>query len=121
MMKKMLPVIIAAAVLLTVVIVTAGCIAPNAVVGTWTAQTDDGQRITVFNSDGTGSYTGPDITGTESITWKNNRNNTFTITYEDKTTEICTFDPKHDTLKAVDGVIYTRQVSDAPKDTDAKK
>ena len=43
------------------------------------------------------------------------------ITYEDKTTEICTFDPKHDTLKAVDGVIYTRQVSDAPKDTDAKK
>ena len=123
-MRKSLIISISAALLLCVVLCTAGCVeAPSdPIVGTYVTETDDSVAYAVFENDGTGCFaeaaaaeteTGEDawvLTGTCSWTAADSKN-TYTLTFADGRAVTAVLNAEH-WLMTIGGVEYQKYPSE---------
>ena len=123
-MNKHLLIPIAAAVILAVVLCTAGCVeAPSdPIVGDWVSETDSSVTYAVFENDGTGCFaeaaaeeteTGEDawvLTGTCSWTAADSKN-TYTLLFADGAAVTAVLNAEHG-LMTIGGVEYQKYPSE---------
>ena len=121
-MKKSIFLSITAALLLTAVLCTAGCVeAPSdPIVGTYVTETDSSVTYAVFENDGTGYFaeaataeTGEDawvLTGTCSWTAADSKN-TYTLTFADGRAVTAVLNAEHG-LMTIGGVEYQKYPSE---------
>ena len=118
-MKKSTLITLAAAILLTAVLCTAGCVeAPSdPIVGTYVTETDSSVTYAVFENDGTGCFaeaaeTDEDawvLTGTCSWAAADSKN-TYTLTFADGAIETAVLNAEHG-LMTIGGVEYQKYPS----------
>ena len=110
-MKKHLLLPIAAAVILAVVLCTAGCIeAPSdPIVGGWVSETDGSVTYAVFENGGAG-YFAADKDSVLTLEWKANGDTTYTFLFADGKTETASLDAEHG-LMNIGGVEYQKYPS----------
>ena len=100
-----------AALLLAVVLCTAGCIeAPSdEIVGNWVAETDESVTYAVFENGGTGFFAA-DEDSVLTLEWKANGDKTYTFIFADGTTKTASLDAEHG-LMNIGGVEYQKYPS----------
>ena len=110
-MRKTLFISITAALLLAVVLCTAGCIeAPSdAIVGNWVSETDDSVTYAVFENGGAG-YFAADKDSVLMVEWKANGDKTYTFLFADGAAETAVLDAEHG-LMNIGGVEYQKYPS----------
>ena len=109
-MKKSFIVLFAAAVLLSAVLCTAGCVAPepaDKITGAWIAESDDTVTFATIYTKGAGAifYTTDKESAQTDVTpktWTADGNNTYTVISADGTAERFILDAEGDTLSAGD-------------------
>ena len=94
-----------AALLLAVVLCTAGCIeAPSdAIVGDWVSETDDSVTYAVFENGGTGFFAA-DEDSVLTLEWKANGDKTYTFIFADGTTKTASVNAEHGLMTIGDAV-----------------
>ena len=110
-MKKSTLITLAAAILLTAVLCTAGCVeAPSdPIVGTYITETDSAVTWAVFENEGTGCFAGD--AGDAVFTWAAaDSKNTYTLTFADGKAVTAVLNAEHGVLN-VNGVLYQKTVS----------
>ena len=109
-MKKSILITITAAVILTAVLCTAGCIeAPSdPIVGDWVSETDGSVTYAVFENGGTG-YFAADEDSVLTLEWKANGDTTYTLIFADGTTETAVLDAEHGLMTMSDGSVLEKQ------------
>ena len=109
-MNKPLLLSISAAVLLAVVLCTAGCVeAPSdAIVGNWVSETDDSVTYAVFENGGAGFFAA-DKDSVLTLEWKANGDTTYTFIFADGTTETAVLDAEHGLMTMNDGSVLEKQ------------
>ena len=110
-MNKHLLIPIAAAVILTAVLCTAGCIeAPSdPIVGDWVSETDGSVTYAVFENGGAG-YFAADKDSVLTLEWKANGDTTYTLTFADGRAVTAVLDAEHG-LMTIGGVEYQKYPS----------
>ena len=110
-MRKTLFISITAALLLAVVLCTAGCIeAPSdPIVGDWVSETDGSVTYAVFENSGAGFFAA-DEDSVLTLEWKANGDTTYTFIFADGTTETAVVDAEHG-LMTIGGVEYQKYPS----------
>ena len=110
-MKKHLLLPIAAAVILAVVLCTAGCVeAPSdPIVGSWVSETDSSVTYAVFENGGAG-YFAADKDSVLTLEWKANGDTTYTFIFADGTTKTAVLDAEHG-LMTIGGIEYQKYPS----------
>ena len=100
-----------AALLLAVVLCTAGCIeAPSdPIVGNWVSETDGSVFYAVFENGGAG-YFAADEDSVLTLEWKANGDTTYTFLFADGTTKTAVLDAEHG-LMTIGGVEYQKYPS----------
>ena len=111
-MNKHLLLPIAAAVILAVVLCTAGCVeAPSdAIVGYWVSETDGSVTYAVFENGGAG-YFAADKDSVLTLEWKANGDTTYTFIFADGTAETAVLNAEHG-LMTIGGVEYQKYPSE---------
>ena len=110
-MRKSLILAISAALLLTAVLCTAGCVeAPSdPIVGTYVTETDSAVSWAVFEEGGSGYFAGD--AGDAVFTWTAvEPKKTYTLTFEDGRAETAVLNAERGVLN-VNGVLYQKTVS----------
>ena len=110
-MRKSLIITISAALLLTAVLCTAGCVeAPSdPIVGTYVTETESAVTWAVFENEGTGCFAGD--AGDAVFTWAAaDSKNTYTLTFADGAAETAVLNAERGVLN-VNGVLYQKTVS----------
>ena len=110
-MRKSLIITISAALLLTAVLCTAGCVeAPSdPIAGTYVTETDSAVSWAVFENEGTGYFAGD--AGDAVFTWAAaDSKNTYTLTFADGRAETAVLNAERGVLN-VNGVLYQKTVS----------
>ena len=111
-MNKPLLISAAAAVILTVVLCTAGCISPaDEIVGSWLEETDDAVTYAVFAEDGTGFFAA-DKDSVLTLEWKANGDTTYTFIFADGTTKTGTLNALRGAMTMSDGCVLEKQASE---------
>ena len=110
-MKKSILITITAAVILTAVLCTAGCVtAPSdPIVGDWVSETEDSVSYAVFENGGTGFFAA-DADSVLTLEWKANGDTTYTLTFADGAAETAVLDAEHG-LMNIGGVEYQKYPS----------
>ena len=110
-MKKSILITITAALLLAVVICTAGCIeAPSdEIVGDWVSETDSSVTYAVFENGGAGFFAA-DKDSVLTLEWKANGDTTYTFIFADGTTKTASVNAEHG-LMTIGGVEYQKYPS----------
>ena len=109
-MSKHFIIMLTAAVLLAVVLCTAGCVSSaDEIVGNWLEETDDAVTYAVFAEDGTG-YFAADKDSVLMLEWKANGDTTYTFIFADGTTETAVLDAEHG-LMTIGEVVYEKYPS----------
>ena len=117
MRAQKLLIILAAAVLLSAAVLSAGCVSSNGIEGTWYADDTEGIYKLVFNADGTGLFTAVgDSKSDDSVlsrtetpfTWVSRDSGIITITYDGKT-ENGTVDKDYRLILMENGLIYGKR------------
>ena len=112
MTKHLTLISIAAAVILAVVLCTAGCISPaDEIVGNWLEKTDDAVTYAVFAEDGTG-YFAADEDSILTLEWKANGDTTYTFIFADGTTKTGTLNALRGLMTMSDGSVLEKQASE---------
>ena len=102
--------IFTAAVILAVVLCTAGCVSSaDEIVGSWLEKTDGAVTYAVFAEDGTG-YFAADEDSVLTLEWKANGDTTYTLLFADGTTKTAVLDAEHG-LMTIGGVEYQKYPS----------
>ena len=122
-MKKSTLITLAAAILLTAVLCTAGCVEvpSDAIVGTYVTEDDFSILYVVFDNNGTGCFVvssdKPDAsaTGTVAFTWTKNADKSYTAACADGTTMTAVLNAEHGLLTIGDAVFqkYPSELSGA--------
>ena len=101
---------ISAAVLLAVVLCTAGCVeAPSdEIVGNWVSETEDSVTYAVFENGGAG-YFAADADSVLTLEWKANGDTTYTLTFADGAAETAVLDAEHGLMTMSDGSVLEKQ------------
>ena len=126
-MKKSFIAVLAAAILLAVVICTAGCVSnADPIVGSWMAQDSTTAVAAVFETDGSGSYfyvsgdseiSETDTSYSESsssdyaempLRWKADGNNVYSVVFASGDTGSCTLNPQNGTFVTNNDVVYEK-------------
>ena len=109
-MKKHLLLPIAAAVILAVVLCTAGCVeAPSdPSVGSWVSETDGSVTYAVFENGGAG-YFAADKDSVLTLEWKANGDTTYTLAFADGAAETAVLDAEHGLMTMSDGSVLEKQ------------
>ena len=110
-MNKSILITISAALLLTAVLCTAGCVeAPSdPIVGTYVTETDSAVSWAVFENGGTGYFAGD--AGDAVFTWTAaDSKNTYTLTFADGRAVTAVLNAERGVLN-VNGVLYQKTVS----------
>ena len=120
-MNKPLLISAAAAVILAVVLCTAGCISPaDEIVGNWLEKTDGAVTSAVFAEDGTGVFSkdgagffagSADADSVLTLEWKANGDTTYTFIFADGTTKTASVDALRGTMTVSDGSVLEKQAS----------
>ena len=119
-MRKSLIITISAALLLTAVLCTAGCVeAPSdPIVGTYVTETDSSVSYAVFENGGTGCFAEAAETGEDAWVLKGtcswaaaDSKNTYTLTFADGTAETAVLNAEHG-LMTIGGVEYQKYPSE---------
>ena len=111
MTKHLTLISIAAAVILAVVICTAGCISSaDEIVGSWLEKTDDAVTYAVFAEDGTGFFAA-DEDSILTLEWKANGDTTYTFIFADGTTKTGTLNALRGLMTMSDGSVLEKQPS----------
>ena len=109
-MRKFVTITITAAVILAVVLCTAGCVSSaDEIVGSWLEETDAGVTYALFAEDGTG-YFAADEDSILTLEWKANGDTTYTFIFADGTTKTAVLDAEHG-LMTIGGVEYQKYPS----------
>ena len=108
-MNKPLLLSISAAVLLAVVLCTAGCIeAPSdEIVGNWVSETDESVTYAVFENGGTGFFAA-DADSVLTLEWKANGDKTYTFLFADGTTKTASVNAEHGLMTMSDGSVLEK-------------
>ena len=115
-MNKPLLISAAAAVILAVVLCTAGCISPaDEIVGSWLEETDDAVTYAVFAEDGTGFFAA-DEDSILTLEWKANGDTTYTFIFADGTTKTGTLNALRGLMTMSDGSVLEKQASEVSGD-----
>ena len=110
-MNKPLLISAAAAVILAVVLCTAGCISPaDEIVGNWLEKTDGAVTSAVFAEDGTGFFAA-DEDSVLTLEWKANGDTTYTFIFADGTTKTGTLNALRGLMTMSDGSVLEKQPS----------
>ena len=114
MTKHLTLISIAAAVILAVVLCTAGCISSaDEIVGSWLAETDDAVTYAVFAEDGTGFFAASaDADSVLTLEWKANGDTTYTFLFADGTTKTGTLNALRGLMTMSDGCVLEKQASE---------
>ena len=111
-MNKPLLISAAAAVILAVVLCTAGCISSaDEIVGNWLEETDGAVTYAVFAEDGTG-YFAADEDSILTLEWKANGDTTYTFIFADGTTKTGTLNALRGLMTMSDGSVLEKQASE---------
>ena len=110
-MNTHLIVSLTAAVILAVVLCTAGCIeAPSdPIVGNWVSETDGSVTYAVFENGGAGFFAA-DKDSVLTLEWKANGDTTYTFIFADGAAETAVLDAEHG-LMTIGGVEYQKYPS----------
>ena len=110
MKKTPILISISAALLLTAVLCTAGCIeAPSdAIVGDWVSETDGSVTYAVFENGGAG-YFAADEDSVLTLEWKANGDTTYTFLFADGAAETGTLNAEHGLMTMSDGSVLEKQ------------
>ena len=101
-----------AAVLLAVVLCTAGCVSSaDEIVGSWLEETDDAVTYAVFAEDGTGFFAA-DEDSVLTLEWKANGDKTYTFIFADGTTKTGTLNALRGLMTMSDGSVLEKQASE---------
>ena len=110
-MNKPLLISAAAAVILAVVLCTAGCVSSaDEIVGSWLEKTDDAVTYAVFAEDGTGFFAA-DEDSVLTLEWKANGDTTYTFIFADGTTKTASVNAEHGLMTMGDGCVLEKQAS----------
>ena len=121
-MRKFVTITITAAVILAVVLCTAGCISPaDEIVGNWLEKTDGAVTSAVFAEDGTGVFSkdgagffagSADADSVLTLEWKANGDTTYTFIFADGTTKTGTLNALRGLMTMSDGCVLEKQASE---------
>ena len=110
-MKQHLLISLTAAVILAVVLCTAGCVSSaDEIVGNWLEKTDGAVTYAVFAEDGTGFFAA-DEDSVLTLEWKANGDTTYTFIFADGTTKTGTLNAEHGLMTMGDGSVLEKQPS----------
>ena len=114
MTKHLTLISIAAAVILAVVLCTAGCVSSaDEIVGSWLAETDGAVTYAVFAEDGTGFFAASaDEDSILTLEWKANGDKTYTFIFADGTTKTGTLNALRGLMTMSDGSVLEKQASE---------
>ena len=102
----------AAAVLIAVVLGTAGCVSSaDEIVGNWLEKTDGAVTYAVFAEDGTGFFAA-DEDSILTLEWKANGDTTYTFIFADGTTKTGTLNALRGAMTMSDGCVLEKQASE---------
>ena len=111
-MNKQPILIFIAAVILAVVLCTAGCVSSaDEIVGNWLAETDGAVTYAVFAEDGTGFFAA-DEDSVLTLEWKANGDTTYTFIFADGTTKTGTLNALRGAMTMSDGSVLEKQASE---------
>ena len=111
-MSKHFIIMLTAAVLLAVVLCTAGCVSSaDEIVGNWLEETDAGVTYAVFAEDGTGFFAA-DEDSVLTLEWKANGDTTYTFIFADGTTKTGTLNALRGAMTMSDGCVLEKQASE---------